>query len=198
MKNKMKCAYCKNKICLQGRDCVGITKEIIQSYSSNREVSKIVKIASSVEKECYMKSSRLEELIVFCNKMKYKHLGIAFCIGLEEETNVLHKILEKQNFNVISVCCKVCGIQKNKFNLEQFNKTKSETMCNPLGQAKILNLYKTELNILFGLCIGHDILFTEYSSAPVTTLVVKDRALAHNPIGAIYSGYYRRNKFNNK
>lgn len=40
------------------------------------------------------------------------------------------------------------------------------------------------------------ILFTKYSNAPVTTLVVKDRVLAHNPIGAIYSGFYRKKRFN--
>jgi len=42
-----------------------------------------------------------------------------------------------------------------------------------------------------GLCVGHDMLFTRHSRAPVTTLVVKDRVLAHNPAGALYSGYYR-------
>jgi uncharacterized metal-binding protein len=30
------------------------------------------------------------------------------------------------------------------------------------------------------------------STAPVTTLIVKDRVLAHNPAGAIYSPYIRR------
>lgn len=31
---------------------------------------------------------------------------------------------------------------------------------------------------------------TKHSQAPVTTLVVKDRVLAHNPAGALYSAYY--------
>jgi len=44
--------------------------------------------------------------------------------------------------------------------------------------------------------MGHDIIFTRNSEAPVTTLIVKDRVLAHNPAGAIYSGYYLRKKFN--
>ncbi len=63
-------------------------------------------------------------------------------------------------------------------------------MCNPIGQALVLNKEKTDLNIILGLCIGHDILFTQHSAAPVTTLAVKDRVLAHNPLGALYSGYY--------
>ncbi len=68
-------------------------------------------------------------------------------------------------------------------------------MCNPIGQAAILNAEETELNIIIGLCIGHDILFTEHSDAPVTTLAVKDRVLAHNPLGAVYSRYYLKNVF---
>ena len=51
------------------------------------------------------------------------------------------------------------------------------------------------MNILVGLCVGHDMLFTKHSKAPVTTFIVKDRVLAHNPAGAIYSGYYKKNRF---
>ena len=68
-------------------------------------------------------------------------------------------------------------------------------MCNPLGQATVLNNEGTELNIILGLCIGHDILFNQYSAAPVTTLAVKDRVLTHNPLGAVYSKYYLKRRF---
>ncbi len=42
--------------------------------------------------------------------------------------------------------------------------------------------------------MGHDILFSKYSKAPVTTFIVKDRVLAHNPVGALNK--YYRNKLN--
>ena len=47
--------------------------------------------------------------------------------------------------------------------------------------------------LALGLCVGHDSLFYQYSEARVTTLVVKDRVLAHNPVGAIYcaDGYFK-------
>jgi uncharacterized metal-binding protein len=45
--------------------------------------------------------------------------------------------------------------------------------------------------VIIGLCVGHDMLFTSNSKAPVTTLIVKDRMLGHNPIIALYSGYHR-------
>lgn len=63
-------------------------------------------------------------------------------------------------------------------------------MCNPIGQAEILNEIGTDLNIIVGLCIGHDILFQKYSKAPTTTFIVKDRVLSHNTAGAIYTKYY--------
>ena len=61
-------------------------------------------------------------------------------------------------------------------------------------QAKRLNAENTELNIVVGLCVGHDSLFYKYSEAPVTTLVVKDRVLGHNPVAALYTAgsYYKR------
>ncbi len=122
--------------------------------------------------------------------MGYERLGMAFCVGLEGEARQIGDLLQK-DFKVDSVCCKVCGIDKSEFNLEQIDKKSFEVMCNPVGQANILNEKKTELNIIVGLCMGHDILFTQNSQAPVTTLVVKDRVLAHNPLGAIYSRYYQ-------
>lgn len=70
-------------------------------------------------------------------------------------------------------------------------------MCNPIGQAKLLNQSGTQLNILLGLCVGHDSLFLKYSEAPVTVFAVKDRVLGHNPLAAIYmaEGYYKKKTF---
>ena len=67
-------------------------------------------------------------------------------------------------------------------------------MCNPIAQARLLNSQKTEFNIALGLCVGHDSMFYKYSEALVTTLVAKDRVLAHNPCGAIYcaDGYFKQ------
>ena len=60
-----------------------------------------------------------------------------------------------------------------------------------------LNEAKTELNIILGLCVGHDSLFIKYSDALVTTFAVKDRVLAHNPLAVIYQAeaYYKDRLF---
>ena len=61
-------------------------------------------------------------------------------------------------------------------------------------QARFMNDKPTDLNVVIGLCVGHDSLFTKHSDALVTTLVVKDRVLGHNPAAALYTSgsYYKR------
>ncbi len=186
----MNCAICVSKECSEGLDCTDIRSDVINVYK-DRKNRKILRIASTIEVEFYMKMNRVQELILFCRKMGYRHLGIAFCIGLEEEVRILYEILEKR-FKISSVCCKVCGINRKAFALPNRKEGRVEATCNPIAQARILNRNRTDLNIIFALCMGNDILFSKYSDAPVTTLVVKDWVLAHNPIGAIYSSHYRK------
>lgn len=191
----MDCALCEDKECYEGKDCTkgDIAQRTKEMYTGKNY--QLMKTACHIEAEYYMKKTRLEELILFAKEMGYQILGIAFCIGMENEAKTIHKILAGE-FDVHSVCCKVCGFDKDDFALQKLHGEGFEAACNPIGQANVLNEEKTELNIILGLCIGHDILFTEHSKAPVTTLAVKDRVLAHNPLGAIYSNYYLENIFN--
>lgn len=46
-----------------------------------------------------------------------------------------------------------------------------------------------KLGIAF--CIGHDVLFSKFSEASVTTLVVKDRVTCHNPVAPLVTSYWR-------
>ena len=50
------------------------------------------------------------------------------------------------------------------------------------------------MNVVIGLCVGHDSLFYKYAEALTTTLVTKDRVLGHNPAAALYQAeaYYSR------
>jgi uncharacterized metal-binding protein len=142
---------------------------------------------------------RIEEVIQFAKKMGYKRLGVAFCIGLAGEARILSAILHNRGFEVVSVCCKVGGIEKNEFGLERIGRGRTvEAICNPAGQADIMNQAGTDLNVICGLCVGHDSIFTKCSEAPVTTLFAKDRVLAHNPAGALYCSYVKRKHFENR
>lgn len=188
----MKCALCEDKKCRSGKDCTTIAEDI--SYLEGDLES--MKVSAQIESKYYMQKTRLEEILLYCQMMGYKRLGIAFCVGLGDEANVVHRILSK-DFEVYSVCCKVCGINKAEYGLDKICDG-FEATCNPFGQSMLLNEKETELNVVIGLCVGHDILFNKHSDAPVTTFAVKDRVLAHNPLGAIYSNYYLKKKFHFK
>ena len=97
----------------------------------------------------------------------------------------------------MSVCCKVGSVDKERLGVTDREKVRPGTFepaCNPVAQARILNEVGTDLNVVVGLCVGHDILFSRHSKAPVTTLVVKDRVTGHNPVAVLYGQpfYYRR------
>lgn len=190
------CAGCKIHPCSNGEDCV--RGHDLRSYvaPSRKEYDKadnkkILQVSSRIEGEHYMKWTRLEEISSFAEQMGYTRIGLSHCVGLTNEAKQLKDILEKK-FSVESVCCKFSGIDKKDLNLTQIDCERYEAICNPIGQAMVLNDLKTDLNIIVGLCIGHDILFTKYSEAPVTTFIVKDRVTGHNPAATLYSSYYHK------
>ncbi len=185
----MKCEACSDRACREGLDCFGGAADPLPHLDD--EDMRIWRAASQVEAEHYFKMPRIEELVEFSKLMKYKKLGLAFCIGLQDESELVLSRLSV-DFDVVSVCCKACGVSKDELDLPKIHGDGFEAACNPVGQALLLDEEGTDLNVILGLCLGHDVLFTKHSTAPVTTIAVKDRVLAHNPLGAIYSRYYRK------
>jgi uncharacterized metal-binding protein len=183
------CAKCESKECRQGKDCFAKANNHRQLYKNT--IADLHRAGSTIEAKYYCDKTRLEETILFAKQLGYSKIGLAFCIGLRHEAKIIDEIFSK-HFEVISVCCKVCGIDKKDFDLPQISPEGQEVMCNPAGQAQLLNEAKSQLNVLCGLCVGHDAIFTKVSDAPVTTLIVKDRVLAHNPVGAVYCQYIRK------
>ena len=188
------CAGCETKKCHDGVDCFAEASNHKKLYQDDN-IAKLHKAASAIEARYYGKETRLGEIILFVKELGCTRIGLAFCIGLSEEARIIDEILS-QHFEVISVCCKACALEKKEFDLETISTNEHEIMCNPAGQAALLNQAETELNILCGLCVGHDSIFAKKSDAPVTTLIAKDRVLAHNPVGAIYSQYLRKTLLN--
>ncbi len=189
------------------RDHADIIKASFELYKGDAEDARMASVAAKVEGLCYQpipgsdainaRWTRIEDTIAFAKLMRYKRIGMATCIGLLDETNRLAAILEAQEFKPISVCCKSGSIDKLELGLTEKEKVRPNTFepaCNPVAQARLLNRAETDLNIIVGLCVGHDIIFTKYSDAPVTTLVVKDRVAGHNPVSVLYGQnfYYKR------
>ena len=65
-------------------------------------------------------------------------------------------------------------------------------LCNPKFQTRFLNEAQVDLYISVGLGVRRNTNFNANCNGPVTTLVVKDRLLSHNPLGAIYSRYWKK------
>jgi len=120
---------------------------------------------------------RVNEIIEYARKSKIGKIGIANCTTFIKETNHLEGILTDAGFTVEKVHCKYGKVPFN--DLVPGYKGIS---CNPAGQAKYLEDKGTELNIMMGLCLGHDMIFNARSKAPVTPLIVKDRKLNHNTL----------------
>jgi uncharacterized metal-binding protein len=170
-------------------------------------ILEFARLASVQEFECYehtpagirTRIPRIEETIQFSHKNGFKRLGIAFCSGLANEARMVADILERNGFEVVSVCCKVGAVPKERIGIRPEEKISGpdlyESMCNPITQAEILNEEGVDFAILLGLCVGHDSLFIKYCQVPMTVLAVKDRVTGHNPLAAVYlsrSPYYGR------
>jgi uncharacterized metal-binding protein len=144
---------------------------------------------------------RLREIMEFSRRAGFNKLGLAFCVGLRKEAFEVNRIFESNGFTAASVMCKTGSRPKEELGLldsEKVRQGQFEGMCNPVVQAMLLNKEKTDLNVLLGLCVGHDSIFIKHSKAPVTVLAVKDRVTGHNPLAAIYASHYFQSKLNLK
>ena len=158
------------EFCLTTNFDVKELEEIKKLYLEDEENNKVSVISAEIEAEFYCRYTRVEEIIEFSKRMGFHKIGIATCIGLIEESRIFAQILRKNGFEPYAALCKAGA----------FNKT-------DIGVRKE---YTTQV----GLCVGHDSLFYKYTHTLTTTLVTKDRVLAHNPVGALYQtkAYYKK------
>lgn len=177
-----------------------ITKEAMKLYKTDEFIRNSTNVASIVEAQGYIHWPRLKDIIEYAKGMGFHKLGIASCVGLQKEAERTAEILTNYGFEVCSVCCKTGSIKKSSLGVPKEYIMTSKTgytigfvTCNPVAQALLLNKAKTVMNLIIGLCVGHDITFTRLSDAPVTTFIAKDRSNPHNPAAVLFSHY--GNKF---
>ena len=189
------CIDCAKKSCDVGDGghpefCVSktITKEQKQEVLDIYEEAdnkKAMVASAEIEHDFYCKVTRVEETIRWAKKLGAKKIGIATCVGLLRESRILAKLLRENGFEVFGVGCKIGEIPKVTVGIPERCEAIGTNMCNPVLQAKMLNKEKTDINIVMGLCVGHDSLFYKYAEALTTTLVTKDRVMGHNPVAAL-------------
>ncbi len=200
----MSCIDCAVKNCDKGDKAypafcltTHMDQEILQDTlecCAEEENRKAMVAAAEVEYENYCKYTRVEEIMEFARKIKAGKIGIATCVGLLRESRTLASILRKHGFEVYGAACKAGAVPKTEVGIPEECCKIGKNMCNPILQAKLLNAAKTDLNVVMGLCVGHDSLFYKYSEALTTTGVTKDRVLGHNPVAALYTAesYYNK------
>jgi len=171
--------------------------ECLDLYRGDGIDARIARAAAEVEGRYYGRLTRAEEIIAFARRIGAGKVGLATCVGLSGEARTFARILEANGLEPFSVLCKAGAVDKGAIGMEEELKITPghhESLCNPVLQARFMNERPTDLNVIIGLCVGHDSLFMKHSDAPVTTLIVKDRVLGHNPAAALYTtgSYYKR------
>ena len=169
-----------------------VMREALALYEQD-DNQQVMQTAAGVECDGYLKWCRVQETIEFAKRMNFHKIGIATCVGLIQETRMLAGILRKHGFEVFGMACKAGAVPKVELGIDEKCNAVGVNACNPILQAKMLNAKHTDMNIVMGLCVGHDSLFYKYSEALTTTLVVKDRVTGHNPVAALYTSqsYYK-------
>jgi len=180
-----------------------VCQEALAKYSNQTHV--FAKNVALVENACYAIDPhtgtavlpmvtlhpRAEEIIMLAKISGFKKLGLAFGMELQQEARLYTDILEKNGFEVVSVCSKAGGIPKEEIGItgdEKLHGPESEeTMCSGLIMAELLNSENTDMNILMGLGVGQDTLFYKYAKAFTVPFVIMDRVYG----GATMEGVYQ-------
>lgn len=171
--------------------------QVEKAYQEREDLRRLALESARTEAAGYCRATRIEDIMDFARRIGAHILGIAHCVGLMQEAKIARQIFLAHGFEVYAVCCKVGSIAKEKIGLTDEEKVRPgqyEALCSPVGQAALLAKAGTQLNVVIGLCVGHDSLFFMHSKAPATVLIAKDRVLGHNPAAALYTSgsYYRR------
>jgi uncharacterized metal-binding protein len=140
---------------------------------SDKEVMKVA------EDSLNPRNDRVTEIITFAKGAGIKKIGIANCVVFEKEALKLEEVLKEKGFETARANCRLGKMPRKEIIADY-----KGVSCNPAGQALVMDKNKTELNIVMGLCVGHDMVFNSKSKVLTTNLLVKDRKLKHNPLKA--------------
>ena len=197
------CAKCQFKECFEGGkasanpDCPMQNENLLQEVQKefmkdeNRDFyGNTLKIRHDFGGLC-----RMDETVAFCKYNNFKKIGLAYCAGMDKEGAIVDEILRANGFEVISAVCKYGAYTPHEISdceeaLKKPNKdgktSECNIVCNPIGQAMLMNREKVDFNVVVGLCVGHDSLFMKYANAMSTVLIAKDKPLQNNPAAALY------------
>lgn len=176
----LECAKCQSFVCRAGRvdaapgNCpmLGDFPDYRDLYSAG-EKRDMAYHSALVEGEGYCRWTRVREIAEFAHRMGYARLGIGHCSDMKREASLAARYLETRSLEAVL--------------------PSEQVVEGPSAQAEFFADKGTQFNVIAGMCVGHDAIFIRASQVPVTSLVVRDRRLRHNPVAALYtSGSYFR------
>jgi uncharacterized metal-binding protein len=143
-----------------------------QLYADEQE-RRLAYHAARVEADGYCRWTRIREVVELAGRMGYRRIGLAHCPDTRREAALAARYFRQHGLDTVVPD----GLKD----------------CDPLAQADLHARLACDLSVIVGMCVGHDALFVRHASGPVTSLVVRDRRLRHNPVGAIYTrkGYFQ-------
>jgi len=177
----IQCAHCNVYACRAGRidaapeNCPmqGETFPGFKELYGTEDRRRMAYESARIEAEGYCRWTRIREVLEFSRRMGYERLGVAHCADTAALAARAARFFTSED-------------------LEVFRPPHHED-CDPAGQAVFLARSATDLNVICGMCVGHEAIFIRESQAPVTALVARDARLRHNPVAALYTSnsYYR-------
>ncbi len=135
-------AFYRDKICVneKGRSSKGcptlLKRDLLSEANKAYEdetTREFARQASLQEAECYAnrhqrpyvmqpEKSRIVEICEFAERMGYKRLGLAFCIGLAQEASIVEEVFKGRGFEVVSVVCKAGRTPKEQIGIKDAEK----------------------------------------------------------------------------
>ncbi len=179
------CADCTAFIC-RGEGKLEATPEFcpmrgefpeFEELYSERESRDLLIRSAAVEAQGYCRWTRLREVGEFARLMGFQRVGLAHCPDMAMEAQRVAVFFQ--------------GLK-----LEPSLPPPSKA-GDPLGQADFFANEGTDLNVLVGMCVGHEVLFLRATQAPTAGLIARDTRLHHNPVAALYTsrGYLKDELF---
>ena len=174
------CSLCKGYVCREGRtdspteNCPmrGDFPAFDELYNSPELVDNAYR-AALVEAEGYCEWTRLREIAEYSKKLGIKRLGVGHCADMAREADLSARYLESHSLQPLL--------------------PPASPGCDPIGQLEYFSARDTQLNVIAGMSVAHEVLFISASELPVVSLIARDVRLRHNPVAALYtSGSYSR------
>ncbi len=195
------CHRCKTLACMESypqgvpKYCrAGKFKEVIdesiQEYSDPK-IAEVHLATARVNKKGGFEWTRVQQCIEFAREVGATKVGLAVCIACIREGRAMAGLLEAAGLEVVTVGCMIGAAKPQDTGIPDDLVTGLGIACNPLAQAKIMNQEGTQLNYIYGLCVGHDTLFIQHSEAPVTYVATKDAVTGDNASAALKSAVLR-------